>query len=85
MNKKQDIRPWQVVKIRGVKAVVFGWIWDYILRCHVLEFVFWRYIVWIKDRPAPQVSAVRAFGIWAGFMSEARGEHWDRKSRYGIK
>ena len=33
----------------------------------------------------PQVSAVRAGGIWSGFMSEARGLNWDRKSRYGEK
>ncbi len=33
----------------------------------------------------PQVSAVRAGGFWSGFMSEARGLSWDRKSRYGKK
>ena len=32
-----------------------------------------------------QVSAVRAGGIWSGFMSEGRGLSWDRKSRYGKK
>lgn len=33
----------------------------------------------------PQVSKVRAHGIWSGFMSEARGLSWERKSRYGKK
>jgi len=85
MKKKQVFRPWQEIQIHGVKAIVFGWYWDNVARCHVLEFLYWRYIVWIEDRPAPQVSVVRAFGFWAGFMSEARGLSWDRKSRYGIK
>lgn len=24
-------------------------------------------------------------GIWSGYMDEGRGEHWNRKSRYGEK
>jgi hypothetical protein len=47
----------------------------------------WSMVFWPADHSGepPQRSAVRALSIWAGFMSEARGEHWDRKSRYGIK
>ena len=85
MKKKQVFRPWQEIQIYGVKVFVFGWYWDYVCQCHVLEVLFWRYIVWIEDRPAPQVRDVRAFCFWSGFMSEARGEHWDNKSSRGIK
>lgn len=88
MKNKQDVRCWQVVKIRNLKNMIFGWVWQvdvfgrYVL---ILELLYWRYIVWTTGRSGPQVSAVRAFGIWAGFMSESRGEHWDNRSRRGIK
>lgn len=49
---------------------------------------FWTLLYWpaleFRGEP-PQVSAVRAGGFWSGFMSEARGLSWDRKSRYGKK
>ena len=88
MKNEQIIRSWQIMKIRGVKAIVFGWFWhvDVFGRYElILELLYWKYIVWIVDRPASKLSAVRAFGFWSGFMSEARGKSWDRKSRYGIK
>ena len=33
----------------------------------------------------PQIRGNVLFGFFSGFMSEARGEHWDNKSRRGIK
>ena len=45
--------------------------------------LYWRVLEFSGE--APQVSAVRAGGIWSGYMSEARGLSWDRKSRYGKK
>jgi len=33
----------------------------------------------------PQVASVLTADYWSGFMSEARGLNWDRKSRYGMK
>jgi hypothetical protein len=64
-------------------GAVYGWVW-----CKYLKSFSWRMLYWpaleFSGEP-PQISAVRAGGIWAGFMSEARGLSWDRKSRYGKK
>ena len=49
---------------------------------------FWCLLYWPAIEfcgEPPQLSAVRAGGIWSGYMSEARGLSWDRKSRYGKK
>lgn len=41
----------------------------------------------IKERivECSQIAGRIIKGFWAGFMSEARGLSWDRKSRYGLK
>ncbi len=61
----------------------YGWVYCKYLNCYSWSMLYWPAI----DRCGnpPQVSAVRARGIWSGFMSQARGLSWDRKSRYGKK
>ena len=56
-------------------------------RCLLWDVFVWVLLYWpaADQGDPPQVSAVRAFDIWAGFMSEGRGLSWDRKSRYGVK
>jgi len=54
-----------------------------IAREHIWKLLYWPALEFCGE--PPQVSAVRAGGFWSGFMSEARGLSWDRKSRYGKK
>lgn len=82
---KLNMRPWHVMKICGAKGIIFGWVWCVFERCHVLEFLYWQYIVWFEDREISQVLRLATIGHWAGFCSQGRGLAWDRRSRYGQK
>ena len=82
---KNNIRPWQLIKIHGIRAVFFGWIWDFFVGCHVLKYLYCRLIASCLIKRFSQVLRLRRQGFWSGFMSEARGLSWDRKSRYGEK
>jgi len=84
-SNKLNIRPWQFVKIHGVKAVIFGWIWDFLVGCSVLKYLYCRLIVLRLIGRFSQVLRLGHLGYWSGFMSEGRGLSWDRKSRYGKK
>jgi len=71
------------VTLEETLGAVCGWVW-----CKYLKSFSWSMIYWPTTEfcgEPPQVSAVRAGGFWSGFMSEARGLSWDRKSRYGKK
>ena len=61
----------------------FGWVWCEYIKSFSWSMLYWPALEYCGE--PPQVSAVRAGGIWSGFMSEARGLSWDRKSRYGKK
>ncbi len=71
------------VSIEESLGAVFGWIWCEYYGVYSWSMLYWR--VFEFSGEPPQVSAVRAGGIWSGYMSEARGLSWDRKSRYGKK
>ena len=64
-------------------GAVFGWVWCKYLKSFSWSMLYWPALEYCGE--PPQVSAVRAGGFWSGFMSEARGLSWDRKSRYGKK
>ncbi|MFB0523933.1 MAG: hypothetical protein ACETVZ_00205 [Phycisphaerae bacterium] len=64
-------------------GAVFGWCWSKHLREYSWRLLYWPALEFCGE--PPQITAIRAGGFWSGFMSEARGLRWDRKSRYGIK
>lgn len=66
-----------------ILGAVFGWSWCMHLREYIWHMLYWLVLGFCGD--PPQVAGVRAGGLWSGFMSEARGLSWDRKSRYGEK
>jgi len=71
------------VSLQETLGAVYGWVWCMYLENFSWSMLYWRVLEFSGE--APQVSAVRAGGIWSGYMSEARGLSWDRKSRYGKK
>jgi len=71
------------VSLEETLGAIFGWVWCKYLKQFSWSMLYWRALEFRGKMP--QVSAVRAGGIWSGFMSEARGLSWDRKSRYGKK
>ncbi len=73
----------RIVSLEESLGAVFGWIWCEYYGVYSWSMLYWR--VFEFSGEPPQVSAVRAGGIWSGYMSEARGLSWDRKSRYGKK
>jgi len=60
-------------------GAVYGWCWSKQFREYAWRLLYWRMLEFCGE--PPQLSAVRAGGIWSGYMSEARGLSWDRKSR----
>lgn len=64
-------------------GAVCGWVWCKYLKSFSWSMLYWPAVDFAGE--ASQVSAVRAGGVWSGYMSEARGLSWDRKSRYGKK
>lgn len=72
-----------MVDIYEYLGAVYGWVWCKCLKRFSWSMLYWRALEFGGE--PPQVSAVRAGGIWSGFMSEARGLSWERKSRYGKK
>lgn len=84
-SKKSNIRPWQFIRIHGYRAIVFGWVYDFFVGCHVLEYLFSQLNVSFLIERLSQVLRLGRLGVWSGYMSEARGLSWDRKSRYGKK
>jgi len=64
-------------------GAIFGWVWHKQLRKYLWWLLYWPVLEFYGD--PPQIAGVRASGYWSGFMSEARGLSWDRKSRYGKK
>lgn len=64
-------------------GAVYGWSWCKHGREHTWKLLYWRVLEFCGD--PPQVNSVCAYDFWSGFMSEARGLSWDRKSRYGKK
>lgn len=73
----------RLVSLEESLGAVFGMIWCEFYGVYSWSMLYWPAIEYCGE--PPQVSAVRAGGIWSGFMSEARGLSWDRKSRYGEK
>jgi hypothetical protein len=72
-----------MVDIDEFLGAVYGWVWSKYLGRFSWSMLYWPVLEFYGE--PPQISAVRAGGIWSGFMSEARGLSWDRKSRYGKK
>lgn len=70
-------------ELNVILGAVYGWcrVKDFIE--HVWGLMYWPALDFCGD--PPQVDRIHAGGFWAGFMSEARGLNWDRKSRYGKK
>jgi len=66
-----------------ILGAFFGWCWCNHLREYTWRLLYWPVLEFCGD--PPQVFAVCAYGFYSGFMSEARGLSWDRKSRYGEK
>ena len=60
-------------------GAVFGHCWSKRFREYMWYLLYWPALEFCGE--PPQVSAVRIGGLWSGFMSEARGLSWDRKSR----
>ena len=71
------------ISLEETLGAVYGWVWCKYLKSFSWSMLYWR--VFEFSGEAPQVIAVRAGGIWSGYMSEARGLSWDRKSRCGKK
>jgi len=73
----------KIVDIDEFLGAVYGWLWNEYLGIYLWSLKYWPVLEFSGE--SPQVSAVRTGDIWSGFMSEARGLSWDRKSRYGKK
>jgi hypothetical protein len=71
------------VSLEESLGAVFGWVWCKYIKSFSWSMLYWPALEYCGE--PPQVSAVRAGGIWSGYMSEARGLSWDRKSRKGKK
>ncbi len=86
-SNKSNIRAWQIVKIYGCRQAVFAWVWYRVFGYWEMEltFLYWRYFVSFLIERLSQILRLGRLGFWSGFMSEARGLSWDRKSRYGKK
>ena len=71
------------VSLEETLGAVYGWVWCQYVKAFSWSMLYWPALEFCGE--PPQVSAVRAGSFWSGFMSEARGLSWDRKSRYGIR
>ena len=61
----------------------YGWSWSEYEGCYIWRLFYWPRL-YFKRMFTQYVGRVIK-GIWSGFMSEARGLSWDRKSRYGLR
>ena len=69
------------VSLEEKLGAFYGWVY-----CKYLNSYSWIMLYWPalgRYGNPPQTSTVRPHGIWSGFMSQARGLSWNRKSRYG--
>ena len=73
----------RIMSLEESLGAVFGMVWCEFYGVYSWSMLYWPALEYCGK--APQVSAVRAGGIWSGYMSEARGLSWERKSRCGIK
>ena len=73
----------RIVSLEESLGAVFGMVWCEFYGVYSWSMLYWPALEYCGE--PPQVSAVRAGSVWSGFMSEARGLSWDRKSRYGKK
>ena len=71
------------VSLEETLGAVHGWVWCKYIKQFSWSMLYWPVLEFSGE--APQVFAIRAGGFWSGYMSEARGLSWDRKSRYGKK
>lgn len=65
-------------------GAVYTWAWCEDFQEYHYVLIYWFFIV-RYFLSGPQRAGFGPLFILAGFMSEARGRHWDRKSRRGIK
>jgi len=69
----------------------FGWHFKAMIEAcwsRVKHHCQWRVVYWLPGRRpplAPNSAGRRRLGYWSGFCPQARGRHWDRRSRYGEK
>jgi hypothetical protein len=73
----------RIISLEESLGAVFGMVWCEFYGVYSWSMLYWPALEYCGE--PPQVSAVRAGGIWSGYMSEARGLSWERKSRYGKK
>ena len=73
-------RPWRW-SLEYLLGGVFGW--EFLLGEWYWRLIYWRQrICKVLKR---QARRLKRMGYWSGFMSQARGLVWDRRSRYGKK
>jgi len=68
-------------------GAVYGWSWCKHCRENIWKLLYWPALEFCGEPPQNEIlgAEICAGGFWSGFMSEARGLSWDRKSRYGKK
>jgi len=68
-------------------GAVYGWSWCKHCRENIWKLLYWPALEFCGEPPQNEIlgAGICAGGFWSGFMSEARGLSWDRKSRYGKK
>ena len=77
----------RIVSLEESLGAVFGMIWCEYYGVYSWSMLYWPAFEFLGEAPQIEILGVQicAGRFWSGYMSEARGLSWDRKSRYGKK
>ncbi len=75
------------VTLEETLGAIFGWVWSKYLKSFSWSMLYWPVLDFPGEAPQIEILGVQicAGRFCSGYMSEARGLSWDRKSRYGKK
>ena len=75
------------VTLEETLGAVFSWVWCKYIKQFSWSMLYWPALEFAGEAPQIEIlgAQICAGVFWSGYMSEARGLSWDRKSRYGKK
>lgn len=75
------------VSLEETLGAVHGWVWCKYIKQFSWSMLYWPALEFAGEAPQIEILGVQICAglFWSGYMSEARGLSWDRKSRYGKK
>ena len=77
----------KLVSLEESLGAVFGMVWCEFYGVYSWSMLYWPALEYCGEPPQIEILAIQicAGRFCSGYMSEARGLSWDRKSRYGKK